>query len=245
MTLDVLGDREWITLQEASRITGKRASSLRAAIQRGKYDRIKKRRNKKGEYWLIHKDELAKEIGDPDRGTDGSRSTGSEADRDHEIAEKVDGNGHRQDIGDLLGDRVIAIPVEYYEQQQKEHDNLLQGLMMYRYKFEELDRQVKLLPAPPDIIAKDFQQKVEALQLQEEKVKELEDDRHQKAQALTQAQKILQQAQEVKDRYKASIVDLKAKLAEEERAREAYKIQWELAQAELNKPWWKKLFGMK
>jgi hypothetical protein len=53
------------------------------------------------------------------------------------------------------------------------------------------------------------------------------------------------QAQEVKDRYKASIVDLKSKLAEEERAREAYRIQWELAQAELKKPWWKKMFGMK
>ena len=38
---------------------------------------------------------------------------------------------------------------------------------------------------------------------------------------------------------------LKFKLQEEEHAKEAFRIQWELAQADLKRPWWKKLFGVK
>lgn len=47
---------------------------------------------------------------------------------------------------------MITLPLEYYEKQQKERDQALQGLMMYRYKFEEAERQLKLLPAPVEMV---------------------------------------------------------------------------------------------
>jgi hypothetical protein len=87
-----------------------------------------------------------------------------------------------------------------------------------------LDRQVKLLPAPPEIITQELEQK---------------------AQALAQAEKILEEAQENQKRYIEAVNNLKMKLQEEEKAKEALRVQWELAQAELSRPWWKKLFGIK
>jgi len=119
------------------------------------------------------------------------------------------------------GDSVV-LPADIYLQQQQERDSLMQGLMMYRYKFEELDKQVKQLPAPPEIVAR-----------------ELSD----KAAALARAEEILEEAKEAQKRHAAAMDELKNKLIEEEHAKEAYRIQWEAAQAELKRPWWKKLFG--
>ena len=39
------------------------------------------------------------------------------------------------------------------------------------------------------------------------------------------------------------MAELRIKLQEKEHVKEAYRIQWEAAQAELSRPWWKKLFG--
>ncbi len=235
MTIEVLGDREWITLQEASSITGKRPSSLRAAIQRGKYDRVKKRRNKKGEYWLIHKDELANEIGDPDRGIDGSRSRGSEGDRDLEIAVEHGSHGHRQVTGGLSGDRVIVIPVEYYEQQQKERDNLMQGLLMYRYKFEEVDRQLKILPAPPEYV----KAKIDELE------KNLQEEARAKSLLAIEKAETEEEREQLRKDYEDFLSQLRAKLSEEERIKEELKAELEKAMADLKRPWWKKMFGIK
>jgi hypothetical protein len=49
--------------------------------------------------------------------------------------------------------QVITLPVEVIVQQQKERDQALQGMMMYRYKFEEAEKQLRLLSAPPEIVA--------------------------------------------------------------------------------------------
>jgi predicted nucleic acid-binding Zn-ribbon protein len=72
-------------------------------------------------------------------------------------------------------EHVITLPVEYYERQQKERDELVQGLMMYRYKFEELDRQVRLLPAPVETIPVKLAEKDQALQRSQEAIKALEE----------------------------------------------------------------------
>jgi hypothetical protein len=236
---------EWVTLKEASRVTGKSLNAIRMLVHRKKIatDKIKKINDNGRSYWMVHRDALSLIY---------NSSMSSEV-CNSDILQPVTPVICQDTPSDICQD---SIPIHYHDQKLKEwqleRDNLLQGVMMYRYKFEELDRQVKMLPAPPEIVARDLQKKEEALQEkeaflqhQEAKVKEIEEDRQQKAQALAQAQKILHQAQEVKDRYKASIVELKAKLAEEERTREAYRIQWELAQAELARPWWKKMFGMK
>jgi hypothetical protein len=69
-------------------------------------------------------------------------------------------------------------------------------------------------------------------------------ENEEKTLAVERAQEILKKARVAYDQYKTSIVELKTKLADEERIKEAYRIQWEQAQAELKKPWWKKLLGM-
>jgi hypothetical protein len=208
-------ERVWYTLQEASKLTGKTPSSLRRLIQRKVIERVKKEHSKHGEHWLIHKEELTPQG----------------------VREMFDERGHVQGVHIERGEGVHPniISFETYDQHRREWEQrcsqLEQGVMMYRYKYEDLDRQVKMLPAPPELISS--------------KVQELEQDRRQKTEALAQAHKILHQAQEVKERYKSSVLELKAKLQEEERAKEALRLQWEQAMEEAKKPWWKKLFGVK
>jgi hypothetical protein len=49
-----------------------------------------------------------------------------------------------------------TIPLDYFDVKQKEwieeRDKLQAGLMMYRYKYEEMERKVKLLPAPVEVV---------------------------------------------------------------------------------------------
>jgi excisionase family DNA binding protein len=120
-----------------------------------------------------------------------------------------------------------SIPLEHYEEQRsrwlQERDQMQAGLMMYRHKYEEAEQKLRLLPAPPEIILPRLS------------------DLEQKETALVQAQKILKQAQEVKERYKESILELRKKLLEEEQVRE--KLAAELQEAK--RPWWKKLLGAK
>jgi hypothetical protein len=207
----MVNDGQWLTLQEASDATGRSVNALRMMIKRKKLSRVLKTRGKRGEEWVIHQ-ETVHDLGQVDLGQT-----------------KVLDQGGQNDLGQ--SGQTIIIPAELYVQQQKERDQAVQGLIMYRYKFEELDRQLRMLPAPPEVMTS--------------KLQEMEQDRQQKAEALAQAQKILRQAQEVKERYKTSIHELRAKLQEEEKAMEILKAQWELAQAELKRPWWKKIFGKK
>ena len=124
---------EWLTLKEAEEITGKSAASIRGSILRGQYDRVKKVMGKTRKIWLIHRNEIEHKI-------------------DHDRSERTFDQNIRSQI-----DQAITIPLEYYEQQQKEHDQLMQGMLMYRWKFEELDRKLKLLPAPVEVISNEFE----------------------------------------------------------------------------------------
>lgn len=207
-----------LTLSEASKYSGLSVPSLRRMINGGKFREAYKIDSKTGRAWVIPISEL-------------NRLNKQKPDGDQAYG-KVDQRENDQPY----------VPLNYFEDRRKEWEfererlindaiTLRSGLDMYRYKFEELDKQLKLLPAPPEVVTS--------------KLQETEQDRQQKTEALAQAQKILQQTQEVKERYKASIQELKAKLQEEEQAKETLRAQWELAQAELKRPWWKKLFGMK
>jgi hypothetical protein len=205
-------DQEWIPLKDASRLTGKSMQAIRVMIRRGKGIQAKKVIENKRELWLIHRDtvrELSLAAGDqPDDQITSSDHNDQRSSPDHII--------------------MISTITELYERQRKElmqeRDQALQGLMMYRYKFEEIEHKMRLLPAPVEMVTK-----------------ELED----KAAALAQAEKILEEAKEAQQRYIEAMGKLKEKLQEEERVKEAYRIQWEMAQAELKKSWWQKLFGRK
>lgn len=196
--------QEWITLENASKLTGKSTGALRLAIQRNKIVRTKKIKENGREYWVIHRDELQ-----------------------HMRAHV------RGDLCDVQDERTIdaqlcAVPFKIYDQHRREWEercaHLEQGLMMYRYKFEELDQQIKMLPAPPETVGRELEFKTTAL---------------------AQAHEILQQVQETQKHYEEAMSELKLKLQEEEHAKEAFRFQWELAQVDLKRPWWKKLFGIK
>jgi hypothetical protein len=191
-------DGQWVTLQEASEITGKSINALRLLVKRKKFDHIKKVNGKGHGYWLIRRDSIA-EVVTQDQSPDQT----TQCDWSDQTIQPV------------------MIPLERYE---AERDRLMQGMMMYRYKFEELDRRVKLLPAPPEMMTNELEEK---------------------SAALIQAEKILEEAKKAQKHYTETMAELKAKLTEEEHAKEAFRIQWEQAMAEAKRPWWKKLFGAK
>jgi hypothetical protein len=225
----VSGDRvtgQWLTLKEASVITGKSINALTLLINRKKIDRVRKVKGKGGGKWLIHKDSLhlLMEL-------TLLPCQSQEYNRVNTLSEATE-----------YDRATVSIPLEHYDKKRdewdRERDRLTQGIMMYQYKLEEYERKLKLLPAPPEVVTSKLQEQEIMLQTKDQAIR-------QKEEALARAQEILKKAKESYDQYKASMVELKAKLVEEERTREAYRIQWELAQAELKRPWWKKLFGMK
>ena len=124
---------EWITLKEASKITGKSVNAIRLLVNRRKIDMVKKIEEKGRSYWVVHRESLPMTCGQK-----GSNSTTSQ--------EHVKHSG-----------QATTIPLEYYDNMRKEweeeRDKLTSGLTMYRYKFEEAERQLKLLPAPAHVVS--------------------------------------------------------------------------------------------
>jgi hypothetical protein len=143
----------------------------------------------------------------------------------------------------------ISIPLEYYERQQEDRDRLMQGLMMYRFKFEELDRRLRLLPGPPEAIHEEIREKEEVaetvrLELAQTQ-QQLQDESEAKAEALFQAQRILDDAREKYHHYEQSLEELREQLEAEQLMKNILKIEWEnlrkKMEIENNLPWWKKL----
>jgi len=200
---------QWVTIQEASEIIGKSENAIGLLVRRRRFERLKKVNGAGKGKWLIHRDSLVKYQSI-------SQSPEELTESDQSVS---------QTISDLLKS---MIPLEHYEKKRDEwvteRDRLQTGLMMYRYKFEEIEKQMRLLPAPVEVV--------------NHKLDELEE----KAAALTLAESIIQQAQVTQRQYEEAMEQLKFKLQEEEHAKEAFRIQWELSQAELKKPWWQKLW---
>jgi len=161
MRSKVLSEKEWVTLKEASEITGRSVHAFRQLINRKRIDKIKKMQDNGPGYWVIHRDHLSEMYDEmlPSRDTSQRTISGTS-------------QGSISDTSQM-----VTIPAEVYERQQKEHDNMVQGLMMYRYKFEELERQTRLLPAPLEIIPSkltELEQKEQALRDSQEAIRNLE-----------------------------------------------------------------------
>lgn len=286
---------EWLTLQEASEITGKSIISLRMLIKRKRIEMAKKIVQNGRDTWVIHNDALEKyKRSDPTEHKDDENTEKKVSNEiieemticqentinltdlsEYEIKERISFEGlfgfelksdepESQDalpeeicseitycslspeneqaaqsinvdpeqVQIIMPDspdpanfskmfqydqlyqsgeeKVITMPVEYFEEQLKSHDHLLQGMMMYRHKFEELDRQLKSLSAPPI----DVKTRIEELE------KELIESTREKNEALAR---------------------LRQKLEEEEKLREDLKTEWETILSRLEKPWWKRL----
>ncbi len=135
----VQGERRmntWLTFAELGALTGKTSSAVRMWVKRraakGERVQVKKERGKHGEVWYIHSSEV------------------------DAFSEREGASVQGEREPSTQGERVNTVTIEYYDAQRKqwqnERDELSAGLMMYRYKFEELDRQIRLLPAPVEVI---------------------------------------------------------------------------------------------
>lgn len=207
---------EWLTVKQVSHMTGKSIDAIRMLLYRKKLSNVKKvNRNNGGpnrEHWLIHRDTAALLCN--------GHMTNEQTDVNHNNSITED-----SELLHNVSHNIDVIPLHYHDQKQREwlteRDQLQAGLMMYRYKFEEMERQMRLLPAPPEVVASELEEKAAALET---------------------AENIIQQAQETQKKYEEALEQLKIKLQEEEHAKEAFRIQWELSQAELKRPWWQKIW---
>lgn len=158
----VQGERRtstWLTFAELGALTGKTSSAVRMWVKRrtskGEHVQVKKERGKHGEIWYIHSSEVS---------AFGER-------------EGVHVQGEREPL--TQGERVNTITIEYYDAQRKiwerERDELSAGLMMYRYKFEEMERQIRLLPAPPEVVVSKLTENEQTLHSAQETIKALEE----------------------------------------------------------------------
>lgn len=267
--------KEWLSLKEISDITEKSPSFIDFLVSTGHIQKIREISHDDYSFTLIHRDMIpliisSEEVADAHAGSDG---TGS---RDAARG---------------------SIPCEYYDlklqEWMKERDRLIQGLMMYRYKFEEIEKQMKLLPAPPEIMQKKLSEremqlmkakkiiireraytkdlvtqveKKEGLlmnmqryvrQEREEKynLKSLLEDKEtrlsQQMELLKEAHKVVQGQIESRESMTLRIREqeeemarLQKRLEEEERSKSEIKIRLEKELEILQRPWWKKLFGM-
>jgi hypothetical protein len=139
---------QWITLQEASSVTGKSVNALNLMIRRRKINKTRKVNGKGQGKWLIHKDSLIKFLSPDPLSCQPDQLT-----RQDDLEDQSNQTGYER--------FTPMIPLEHYEKKrdewESERDKLMQGLMMYRYKFEELEKQVKMLPAPVEVVSSEFE----------------------------------------------------------------------------------------
>jgi len=162
----------------------------------------------------------------------GDRTEAIEGVRDEQTPSRIDANGGvRERTGAFEDDYETEVPgiahvnlvtIEYYDQQrekwERERSQLEQGIMMYRYKFEEMDRQIKALPAPPEYV--------------KAKIEELEQSLKEEAEAKELVLKELRDKLEEEERLKEEIRSEKERLSAE-------------YEYERRRSWWKKLWGLK
>ena len=160
------------------------------------------------------------------------RTEAFEGVRDEQTPSRIDANGGvRERTGAFEDDYETEVPgiahvnlvtIEYYDQQrekwERERSQLEQGIMMYRYKFEEMDRQIKALPAPPEYV--------------KAKIEELEQSLKEEAEAKELVLKELRDKLEEEERLKEEIRSEKERLSAE-------------YEYERRRSWWKKLWGLK
>ncbi|MFP4498021.1 MAG: hypothetical protein ACLFQV_07400, partial [Vulcanimicrobiota bacterium] len=199
-------DNNWLSLKQAGKLTGKSITSLRMLIKRGKINQAKKENVNGRQLWFIHKNELSgfdKKVNDQAAGDQLQENTSLDDQQSSDQAHDQGGSAS-----------CVTLPVEIYLQKQEERDRLIQGITMYRYKFEELDRHIKLLPAPAEVIIDRLEaqnqnlvqknKEIEKLKsfisnLKEEKaklLKELENSRNQDTSENSRLQKITELEEE-------------------------------------------------
>jgi chromosome segregation ATPase len=91
----------------------------------------------------------------------------------------------------LKSGNMVILPVDLYNKEKEEREKYFQGMMMYRFKYEELESKLKLLPAPAEVISHEFEKirmdlddKEKTLQVKEKELSEQLSANEAKEQAL-------------------------------------------------------------
>ena len=139
MVSEVGKNEKWISLKDLSEMSGRSINAVRLLIHRGKIKDVRKLKGRGHGEWLIRRESLEEFMSD-----------------------EISDNLNAQEISDEMTtlksqeDSMPVIPLEYFDSRQREwmeeRDKLQAGLMMYRYKFEESERRMKLLPAPAEVV---------------------------------------------------------------------------------------------
>lgn len=138
MRCNEVNEMEWMTVKEAGKIADVSVHTFRPLINRGKAEMMKKIQDNGSGYWALQRDHL----------------TGAEKMPSQDIIPEPS--------------QMVSIPAETYVQLQKDHDAMVQGLMMYRYKFEQAEKQLHLLPAPAEVVTSHLMETEEALKAEVE-----------------------------------------------------------------------------
>jgi hypothetical protein len=137
-------DIPWLSIKEASSISGRSVNSLNLLVNRHRIDKVKMIEGK----WHIHRDSLVSLC----QVTSATRSD-------------IPGSMSGSTCSDIV---TPSVPLEHYEKKRTEWDNerdkLQAGLMMYRWKYEELEQKIRLLPAPVEVVSSKLTELEEALQ---------------------------------------------------------------------------------
>lgn len=273
--------RQWFSLKEASEITGRSLNAIRLLVHRKKISNLKKTTENGREQWMIHRDALselscASDVKDFDRcqtctmrdggdlsicqeicGKDNSSVTDPNDICQAESTEKASGPAFiMQGKHDLEKDIYVAsIPLEHYEKKQaewsSERDRLIQGILLYRYRYEELENKVKALPAPPEYM------QTRVTDLETRLLKESEEKQSAIKDISSQINEIVSESQKMRGVYESQIEEMRNRLKEEEEEKRLITKKFEEREEELavaisekeleliqaKKPWWKKIMG--
>ncbi len=229
MTQGTISGKEWLTLKEASEMTGRSLNALRLLVHRKKIDNVRKIVDNGRSYWLIHRDTLdlpLKKESTLDKLLYDEAASPACPGEIPEICPEEDIFVDGSIDGSISSE--AQIPLEHYEQQRsqwlEERDSLMHGLMMYRFKFEDMERQIKLLPAPPDIMSRELRWKDETLK---------------------DAQRIIEEKDEAITESKKMIRDIQKSFEDERALRDRMEMELKAQlERERSRSWWKKLLGI-
>lgn len=157
-----------LTVAEAAAITGKSERTLYRYINQGKI-KGNKIIDKGKEIFNIHIDELKKISGETESSTisaAGEENNSSETSSDKSTENNRAGESYKinrkkvpvDETAEILKNgNMVILPVDLYNKEKEEREKYFQGMMMYRFKYEELETKLKLLPAPAEVITHEFE----------------------------------------------------------------------------------------
>jgi hypothetical protein len=219
---------QWLTLQEASKITGLNSFTLRKRIKSGKHIGKKVNQNNR-EVWLVSLDSLGipKKLDMNRLNVTFDDEPGGEPVYDEPVQETQEkSHGYAELLLNQKDERINDLL--HHCGEMSRHNKVLENLLadfqarigVLESDKSELESKIKLLPAPPETLVSRIQDFERIIQEKEETIKAELDYREQLSAALhEQEARIIESSNE--------IGELKAELEERK------------------KPWWKKLFTRK